>query len=106
LPYAGALDAVKRIESALGERDAARLALDTDLDAAHAQAERLLAEAHVAGGRAAQERRVALLARADADAEVIRSAGVAEARQIARSVSAQRNIVAAEFTAFLLVEEP
>ena len=41
LPYAGALDAVKRIESALGERDAARLALDSELDAAHAAAERL-----------------------------------------------------------------
>src|SRR5689334_4678158 len=106
LPYAGALDAVKRIESALGERDATRLALDSNLDEAHVEAERLLSESHIAGVRAAEARRVALLARADADAEAIRSGGVAEARQTARSVSAQRNVLAAEFTAFLLVEEP
>ena len=106
LPYAGALDAVKRIESALGERDAARQASDSALDAAHKEAERLLSEPHVAGRRAAEERRVALLARARADAEMIRSGGDAEARQIARQVSAQRDVVAADFTALLLVEEP
>jgi len=106
LPYAGALDAVKRIERALGERDAARQASDSDLDAAHAEAERLLFEARIAGLRAAEERRVALLARAAADVEVIRSVADGEARQIARQVSAQRDVVAAEFTALLLVEEP
>jgi hypothetical protein len=106
LPYAGALDAVKRIESALGERDVARQALDSGIDAAHVEAERLLSEAHNTGVRAAETQRVALLARANADAEVIRSDGVAEAQQIARQVSTQRDLVAAEFAALLLVEEP
>jgi hypothetical protein len=106
LPYLGALDAVKRIENALTERDAARKASDSDLDAAHAEAERLLSAARVAGTRAGQERRVTLLACADTDAEVIRSSGDAEARELGNRVSAHRDVVAAEFTALLLVEEP
>ena len=106
LPYLGALDAVKRIENALTERDAAREASDSELDAAHAEAERLLAAARTAGTRAAEERRLALLTRAHADAEVIRSTGEAEAQELGRRVSAERDAVAAEFTALLLIEEP
>ena len=45
LPYAGALDAVRRIETALSERDAAREATDSELEVAHAEAERLLSAA-------------------------------------------------------------
>lgn len=43
LPFAGALDAVQRIDAALTERDAPRAASDDALDTAHAEAERLLA---------------------------------------------------------------
>ncbi|MPZ83620.1 MAG: hypothetical protein GEV28_25805 [Actinophytocola sp.] len=106
LPYAGALDAVQRIETALTERDAAREASDSALDAAHAEAERLLSAARVAGTRAGEERRVAMLAGAHADAEAIRSDGDAEARRLDGRVSAERDQVAAELTALLLVEEP
>jgi vacuolar-type H+-ATPase subunit H len=106
LPYVGALDAVKRIENALTERDAAREASDSELEAAHTEAERLLSVAHIAGARAGEERRVALLARAQADAESIRSGGDSEVRQLGRRVSAERDVLAAEFTALLLVEEP
>lgn len=105
LPYAGALDAVKRIETALAERDAAREASDSELDAARAEAERLLSAAHSAGTRAGEDRRLASLAQARADAEVIRSSGDAEARELGRRVSAERDVVAAEYTALLLSEE-
>jgi hypothetical protein len=106
LPYLGALDAVKRIENALTERDAARQASESELDAAHAEAERLLSAARIAGTRAGEERRVALLAQAHADAEVIRSTGEAEAQEFGRRVSAERDAMAAEFTELLLIEEP
>jgi hypothetical protein len=106
LPYAGALEAVKRIENALTERDATREETDAELNAARAEAERLLAAAHVAGTRAADERRDALLASAHADAEMIRAAGDAEARQLGERVSAHREMLAAELTALILVEEP
>jgi hypothetical protein len=106
LPYLGALDAVKRIENALTERDAARQASQTELDAAHAEAERLLSAARTAGTRAGEERRVVLLAQAHADAEVVRSTGAAEAQELGRRVSTERDALAAEFTALLLIEEP
>ena len=106
LPYPGALDAVKKIESALAERDAARDALHSELDAARAEAERLLSAARAAGTQAAAERRLEMLAQAQADAEVIRSTGAAEAKEIGRRISAERDALAAEFTALLLDEEP
>jgi hypothetical protein len=106
LPYTGASEAVKRIEDALSERDAAREATEVEVATAHAEAERLLAAARIAGARAAEERRVALLAQADADAEGIRSAGDTEARQIGERVSAERDTLAAEFTALIRAEEP
>jgi vacuolar-type H+-ATPase subunit H len=105
LPYPGALDAVKKIENALAERDAAREALDSELDVARAQAERLVSAARTAGTRAGEERRLALLAKARADAEVIRSTGDAETRELDRRMSAERDVLAAEFTALLLIEE-
>jgi vacuolar-type H+-ATPase subunit H len=106
LPYVGALDAVRRIETALTQRDAAREASDLELDTARAEADRLLSAARAAGTRTGQERRDAMLAQAQADAEVIRSGGDADARQLGLRVSAERDRVAADFTAFLLVEEP
>ena len=106
LPYAGALDAVRRIETALTERDAARTVTDAELDAAHTEAERLLSAARIAGTRAGQDRRVAILTRARTDAQAIRSVGEAEARQLASRMSVARDVLAAELTQLLLVEEP
>lgn len=104
LPYVGALDAVQRIEAAITERDAARAASDDVLDAAHAEAERLLSAARVAGTRAGEERRLAILAEAHADAETIRAHGDAEAHQLGERVSAARDELSAEFTALLVGE--
>ena len=106
LPYPGALGAVKKIENALAERDAAREALTSELDAARARAESLLSAARTAGTRAGEQRRLALLAEAQADAAVIRSNGDAEARDIGRRMSAERDVLTVEFTALLLSEEP
>jgi hypothetical protein len=105
LPYAGALDAVQRIETAITERDAAREASDSVLDAARVEAERLLSAARAAGTRAGEERRVAILTRGHADAEVIRSRGDAEAREIGEHLSAARDVLAAELVALLIDEE-
>jgi hypothetical protein len=106
LPYVGALEAVQRIENALTERDASREETDAELNGARAEAERLLAVAHVAGTRSAEERRDALLASAHADAEVIRAAGDAEARKLGKRVSADREMLAADLAALILIEEP
>lgn len=106
LPYTGALDAVRRIETALTERDAAREVTDAELDAAHAEAERLLSAARVAGKRAGEDRRNAILTRARADAQAIRSGGSAEARQLGSRMSVARDALAAELTPLLLIEEP
>jgi len=105
LPYAGALDAVRRIEVTLTERDAARDVLDAELNAAHAEAERLLSAARTAGTRAGEDRRIAILTRARADAQAIRSGGDAEARQLGNRMSAARDALAAELTPLLLIEE-
>jgi vacuolar-type H+-ATPase subunit H len=106
LPYAGALDAVSRIETALSERDAARDATDSVLEAAHAEAERLLSAARTVGMRAGQDRRIAILTRARAESQAIRSDGDAEAEQLASRMAAARDVLAAELMPLLLVEEP
>lgn len=106
LPYAGALDAVRRIETALTERDAARDVTDSELDAAHAEADRLLSAARIAGTRAGEGRRIAILARARADAQAIRSDADAQARQLGSRMSVARDVLAAELTPLLLIEEP
>lgn len=106
LPYAGALDAVRRIETALTERDAARSETESELDVARVEAERLLAAARAAGTRAGEDRRVAILTRAHADAMAVRSGGEAEARRLGRRMSVARDVLAAELTLLLLVEEP
>lgn len=106
LPYAGALEAVRRIESALTERDAASAEADSELAAAHVEAERLLAAARVAGTRAGEDRRIAILTRARADAAEIRSDGAAEARRLGGRIAVARYALAAELTLLLLVEEP
>jgi hypothetical protein len=106
LPYAGALDAIRRIEAAFTERDAARDVADTELNAANAKAERLLCAARAAGRRAGDDRRVAILTRAHADAQTIRSGADAEARQLGSRMSGARDELAAELTSLLLIEEP
>lgn len=106
LPYTGALGAVRRIETALTERDAARDATDAELDAAHGEAERLMSAARVAGTRAGEDRRIATLTRARADAQAIRSGGDAEAQQLGSRMSVARDVLAAELTPLLLIEEP
>lgn len=106
LPYAGALDAVRRIETALTDRDAAREVMDVELDAAHAEAERLLSAARIAGKRAGEDRRIAILTRARADAQAIRSGGDAEAQRLGSRMSVARDVLTAELTPLLLIEEP
>ena len=70
------------------------------------EAERLLCAARIAGTRAGQDRRIAILTRARTDAQAIRSGGDAEARQLGSRMSVARDVLAAELTALLLVEEP
>jgi vacuolar-type H+-ATPase subunit H len=106
LPYPGALDAVKKIEDTLAERDAAREASESELDAARAEAERLLSGARAAGTRAGAQRRLALRAQAETDAEVIRSAGDTQAGELGRRLSAERDVLVRECMALLLNEEP
>lgn len=106
LPYAGALDAVRRIETALSERDAAHDATDSVLDAAHAEAERLLSAARTAGMRAGQDRRTAILTRAHAESQAIRSGGDAEAGRLASRMAVARDVLATELTPLLLISEP
>ena len=72
----------------------------------HAEAERRVAAARTAGMRAGEDRRVAILTRARADARAIRSAGDAEARRLHRRMAVARDVLAAELTPLLLIEEP
>ena len=104
LPYAGALDAVRRIEDALTQRDAAVTASDDALQAARAEADAMRAAAREAGTQAGQERRDLILTRAHTDAEAIRADGQAQARHIGRRVSAERDRLAGELTALLTGE--
>ena len=81
-PRSRALDAVRRLESALEERDDARDAAEDALDAARAEAEapaRRRARRRDAEGA---RRRAALLADSEAEATAIRVAGDAEAEEL------------------------
>jgi vacuolar-type H+-ATPase subunit H len=99
-----ALDAVRRLESALEERTGGEEA-EAALDAARDEAKRLLADAHAAGYDEGRRRRAVLLAAADAEATSIRAAGEAEADELLRRVAAERNELVAEFTAAVLPRE-
>jgi vacuolar-type H+-ATPase subunit H len=101
----GALDAVRRLESALEAGDHARVADEDALDAAREEAERLLADARADGDGEGRRRRAELLKAAETEAMAIRVAGEAEARELLRSVSAERDELVAEFTAIVLGQE-
>jgi hypothetical protein len=100
-----ALAAVRRLESALDQRNDARDAAGAALDAARAEAEGLLAEARAAGTAEGLRRRDALLADSKTDAAAIRVAGEAAAEALLRRVSAERDVVVAEFIAAVLAKE-
>ena len=59
-----------------------------------------------AGMRAGRDRRIAILSRARAESQAIRSGGDAEAGQLASRMAAARDELVAELTPLLLVEEP
>jgi hypothetical protein len=100
-----ALAAVRRLESALDQGNDARDAAGAALDAAHAEAEGLLADARAAGTAEGRRRRAALLADSKADAAAIRVTGEVAAEALLRRVSAERDALVAEFTAAVLVKE-
>jgi vacuolar-type H+-ATPase subunit H len=100
-----ALVAVRRLESTLEERNDAHGVATAALDAARATAEGLLAEARAAGTDAGRRRRAELLAKAEADATGIRASGDAEAEELLRRVSAERDELVAVFTAAVLFQE-
>jgi hypothetical protein len=100
-----ALDAVRRLETALGDRTDTRDAADAGLAAARAEAERLLAGARAAGSDAGRRRRAEILAQAETDASALRAGGQADAEELRERVSVQRDELVAELIALLLPEE-
>jgi hypothetical protein len=104
-PTRAALAAVRRLEDALEERHDATDLAEAALDAARAEAEYLLSEAHAEGTRAGLRRRADLLADAEADAMAIRATGEADAAKILWQQSAERADLIAEFMAVVLGQE-
>ena len=98
----GALEAVRRLESALEERGTARDEAGRVLDAARAEAERLGAAARRTGIDAGRRRRAAVIAEAEAQATAIRAGGDAEAEDLLRRVAVAHDELVAELTAQLL----
>ena len=103
-PPHDALGAVRRLESVLEERTGGDTA-EAALDAARAEAERLLADARAAGDDEGRRRSAALLAAADAEATSIRAAGEAAADELLKRVAAERDELVAEFTTAVLPRE-
>ena len=104
-PPAGALEAVQQLESALAERTDARGVAEAGMDAARAEAERLLTHARRTGSDAGRRRRDDILAEADAEARAIRIGAEAEVLEFRERVSARHDELIAEFTALVLPEE-
>jgi hypothetical protein len=104
-PPADALDAVQELEAALARRADARDDADAGIDAANAEAERLLAEARRDGADAGRRRRADILADAEAEARAIRAAGEAAVQELRERVAVQRDELIAELTALVLPEE-
>ena len=97
---------MRQLESALEERSDARDDAEAGLDAARAEAERLLADARRPGADAGRRRRAAVLAEAEAEATAIRAAGEADgARSFASAWPPQRDELVAELTALVLPRE-
>jgi hypothetical protein len=104
-PPAGALEAVQQLESALAERTDARGIAEAGMDAARAEAERLLADARRTGSDAGRRRRDEILAEAEAKARAIRADAEAEVQELRERVSARHDELIAELTALVLPEE-
>jgi hypothetical protein len=100
-----ALAAVRKLEGALEERNDGRDVAVAGLDAARAEAERLLAGARAEGTEAGRRRRAELITAAEADAMAILSSGGAAAAAILRHQSAEHADLVAEFTAVVLEQE-
>jgi cell division septum initiation protein DivIVA len=98
----GGLDAVRRLEHALDDRDDAHDRAVAAVGAARAEAERLLAAARAAGVDAGRRRRAALLAEAEREAETIRAAARSDAARLLQRSAEMRDELVAEFTALLL----
>lgn len=105
LPFAGALGAVHEIEAAIQARDTAREAAHDEMDAARAEARRLLLEAREAGAEAGRHRRDAILAAAQADAAEIRASGLATAEQFVEETRSQAPALLAMLVPVLLPQE-
>jgi vacuolar-type H+-ATPase subunit H len=101
----GALEAVRELEPALEDDHDAQAVAGTAVDAARAEAERLLAAARRAGTEAGRRRRAAVLAEAEAEASAIRAAGESEAAELLARVAACRDDLVADLTALLLQPE-
>jgi vacuolar-type H+-ATPase subunit H len=104
-PPSRALDAVLRLEGALDAGDRARVEAENALDAAREEAERLLADARVAGTVAGRRRRAEVLEASETEATAIRSAGDADAEQLRRRVAAGRIELVAELAAIVLARD-
>ena len=104
-PSTGALEAVQQLESALAERTHARGIAEVGMDAARAEAERVLADARRIGSEAGRRRRDEILAAATADVRAIRADAEAEVQELRERVSARHDELIAELTALVLPEE-
>ena len=104
-PPVDALDAVQQLESALAERTDAHGVAEAGMDAARAEAERLLADARRTGSEAGRRRRDEILAEAEAEARAIRADAEAEVQELRERVSGRHDELIAELTALVLPEE-
>jgi hypothetical protein len=101
----GALEAVRRLEGALEAGNHARVEADDALVAAREEADRLLADARAAGNVAGRRRRDEILHASEAEAMAIHAAGDADAKELLRRVSAERDELVAELAAIVLAQE-
>ena len=104
-PPVDALDAVQQLESALAERTDGGGPAETGMDAARAEAERLVADARRTGSDAGRRRRDEILAEAEAGVRAIQADAEAAVQGLRACVSARQDELIAELTALVLPEE-
>lgn len=104
-PLRGALEAVRRLEGALEAGEHARVEAEDALEAAREEAERLLADARIAGTVAGRRRRAEVLEASEAEATAIRLAGDADAEDLRRRVAAGRRELVGELAAIVLARD-
>ena len=104
-PPVDALDAIQQLESALAERTDGGGPAETGMDAARAEAERLVADARRTGSDAGRRRRDEIQAEAEADVRAIRADAEADVQRLRECVSARHDELIAELTALVLPEE-